>query len=467
MTKYIKFSLPLFLLLGLIILPFSTLAVVPSGTPPTCPSSNPACNPPINVGDVNQTKVGGIGVQGNLAAYGKMIISALTRLSLGNPTKGKWGGSGDKFILKSGADNNSTFPVSLGLASTHMWNSIPAGLFYAWYINGIEKMRLTDSGLDINGQIRIRGGSPGVGKVLVSDATGLASWQTGYGGLPVGTTHQTLRHDGTAWTATDVLRTGGASINVRSSSAQTGITLNNTSAGGHDFHFYSGGDASTIAPNGFVLRDNSAGANRLIINKHGNIGIGTNSPTAKLDVNGTIFSKGLVSNGSITMVDGTQGVGKVMVSDASGKGSRKTPSELGLGGSTYTVGSGLTLSSTNVFSLTHPIINFAGRNINGTLNLIEGTFSFNLIERTCPSGEFMTGILADGSIVCQSQDGGDQDLYQCPVRPNDSTCARALGAPYPASTCTGQVSSYSKCTYYGYNQVGHYCTAMQTNCTSI
>ncbi|MFA5736735.1 MAG: hypothetical protein WC893_01055, partial [Candidatus Paceibacterota bacterium] len=288
MTKYIKFSLPLFLLLGLIILPFSTLAVVPSGTPPTCPSSNPACNPPINVGDVNQTKVGGIGVQGNLAAYGKMIISALTRLSLGNPTKGKWGGSGDKFILKSGADNNSTFPVSLGLASTHMWNSIPAGLFYAWYINGIEKMRLTDSGLDINGQIRIRGGSPGVGKVLVSDATGLASWQTGYGGLPVGTTHQTLRHDGTAWTATDVLRTGGASINVRSSSAQTGITLNNTSAGGHDFHFYSGGDASTIAPNGFVLRDNSAGANRLIINKHGNIGIGTNSPTGKLDVNGTI-----------------------------------------------------------------------------------------------------------------------------------------------------------------------------------
>jgi hypothetical protein len=36
--------------------------------------------------------------------------------------------------------------------------------------------------LDVNGQIRIQGGSPGVGKVLTSDATGLATWQTPTGG---------------------------------------------------------------------------------------------------------------------------------------------------------------------------------------------------------------------------------------------------------------------------------------------
>jgi hypothetical protein len=30
--------------------------------------------------------------------------------------------------------------------------------------------------LDVNGQIRIRGGSPGAGKVLTSDANGLATW---------------------------------------------------------------------------------------------------------------------------------------------------------------------------------------------------------------------------------------------------------------------------------------------------
>jgi hypothetical protein len=32
--------------------------------------------------------------------------------------------------------------------------------------------------MDINGQIKISGGTPGAGKVLTSDATGLATWQT-------------------------------------------------------------------------------------------------------------------------------------------------------------------------------------------------------------------------------------------------------------------------------------------------
>jgi hypothetical protein len=36
--------------------------------------------------------------------------------------------------------------------------------------------------LDVNGQIRIRGGGPGNGKVLTSDANGLATWQTPSGG---------------------------------------------------------------------------------------------------------------------------------------------------------------------------------------------------------------------------------------------------------------------------------------------
>lgn len=56
--------------------------------------------------------------------------------------------------------------------------------------NNAERMRVLASGLvgvntsaptaplDINGQIRVRGGSPGAGKVLTSDANGLASWST-------------------------------------------------------------------------------------------------------------------------------------------------------------------------------------------------------------------------------------------------------------------------------------------------
>ena len=40
-----------------------------------------------------------------------------------------------------------------------------------------------DAALDVNGQIKIRGGSPSLGKVLTSDANGLASWQAAPGGV--------------------------------------------------------------------------------------------------------------------------------------------------------------------------------------------------------------------------------------------------------------------------------------------
>ena len=34
-----------------------------------------------------------------------------------------------------------------------------------------------DAKLDVNGQLKIRGGVPGGGKVLTSDALGLATWE--------------------------------------------------------------------------------------------------------------------------------------------------------------------------------------------------------------------------------------------------------------------------------------------------
>lgn len=63
-----------------------------------------------------------------------------------------------------------------------------------------ERMRIADTGnvgigtvnptakLEVAGQIKITGGSPGLGKILTSDATGLASWNTTVSGcVPGGT----------------------------------------------------------------------------------------------------------------------------------------------------------------------------------------------------------------------------------------------------------------------------------------
>lgn len=68
--------------------------------------------------------------------------------------------------------------------------------------------------LDINGQIRIRGGLPATGRVLTSDATGLTTWTVPTGGLPAGITSQTLRHDGTTWVANSNIFNTGTNVGI-------------------------------------------------------------------------------------------------------------------------------------------------------------------------------------------------------------------------------------------------------------
>jgi len=66
----------------------------------------------------------------------------------------------------------------------------------------------------------------------------------------------------------------------------------------------------------FVLKSNGTDATCSQIFDDGtNVGIGTTTPTAKLHVNGTF-----------RLVDGTEGAGKVLTSDASGNASWQTPS---------------------------------------------------------------------------------------------------------------------------------------------
>jgi len=73
--------------------------------------------------------------------------------------------------------------------------------------------------LDIDGQIRIRGGTPAAGRVLRTDADGLASWQDPAEiELPSGTSGQTLRHSGTSWIANSLLFNNGTNIGIGTTS---------------------------------------------------------------------------------------------------------------------------------------------------------------------------------------------------------------------------------------------------------
>lgn len=78
----------------------------------------------------------------------------------------------------------------------------------------------------------------------------------------------------------------------------------------------SGGNAISIGGYGHVAVDQpGAIGGRFIILENGNIGIGDNGPTEKLTI-----------SGKIKMVDGTQGVNKVLTSDANGVASWQLPS---------------------------------------------------------------------------------------------------------------------------------------------
>ena len=78
---------------------------------------------------------------------------------------------------------------NLGITPEYFLGTIDAGPI-VFKTDSTERMRLTETGnfgiktpsptvdLDLNGILRIRGGSPGVGKILQSDADGVASWVT-------------------------------------------------------------------------------------------------------------------------------------------------------------------------------------------------------------------------------------------------------------------------------------------------
>lgn len=68
--------------------------------------------------------------------------------------------------------------------------------------------------LEVAGQVKLTGGSPALGKVLVSDATGLASWQPGTGIAGVTTGDESLRLLRGLFQA-DGTRTNGAGYTVQ------------------------------------------------------------------------------------------------------------------------------------------------------------------------------------------------------------------------------------------------------------
>jgi len=190
--------------------------------------------------------------------------------------------------------------------------------------------------LDINGQIKIRGGSPGAGKVLTSDATGLASWETSgvltlpfRGGSACEECEIFYIHNtemGTAIKGDSYLGDGivGVTKGTSSYSGVLGYAFNSSGVS-------RGVSGKTNSPTGY---SGYFEGGRFYIS--GNVGIGNNSPANALSVSGQAdISERLV-------IGGTTPAGRLLVANADGAGnSFKVGSSAGDNANIYFLADGL------------------------------------------------------------------------------------------------------------------------------
>ncbi len=183
-----------------------------------------------------------------------------------------------------------------------------------------------DAKLHVNGLIKITDGSPGAGKVLTSDAAGLASWQTPTGGsggpdgdwavsgndmyampsgnVGVGTTGPTAKLD------------INGQMRIRGGSPGGGKVLTSDAAGLASWQTPTGGSGG---PDG----DWTVSGNNMYSTPSGNVGIGTTSPEGKLHVLGTFTwsEPELIvesASGSMPDIEIKSSNGSVRIGEASG-----------------------------------------------------------------------------------------------------------------------------------------------------
>ncbi len=305
---------------------------------------------------------GGAGVTWPLRAPAGASAAAPSYSFAGSTSTGFWSGSGNMINFATGGVDRMTLSNGL-LTSTVPWRG-PAGtaafpaLSFSSFPNsgifqpsgassaigfatgGTERVRVSATGdvgigtaspgvkLEVAGQVKITGGSPAAGRVLTSDATGLATWAdpSGSGGSStfLGLTDTPGSYAGQAGRVVAVNAGANALefVNIAPGGGPGTGTINKlpkwgtTSSLADSSITDAGSSVDFTSPitntSGAVF--NTGGAATGLIVSAGNVGLGTATPGAKLEV-----------AGQVKITGGSPGANKVLTSDATGLATWQTP----------------------------------------------------------------------------------------------------------------------------------------------
>ncbi|HUR66303.1 MAG TPA: tail fiber domain-containing protein [Chitinophagaceae bacterium] len=265
----------------------------------------------------------------NLGSYNTAVGSNAARMYSGdyntalgyNSLSGFLSGSGNyntavgssSLVFNSGGSYNTAMGYGAGVGASSLTNSTAIG--NGAVVNNSNTIQLGNSSVTsiyagvgtaaklITGGLQVTGGTPGVGKVLTSDASGNATWQTPGGGF--GSDWSTTGNTGTVDGVNFIGTTDNAPFNIRVKNQKAGridpltfgtfygyLAGNNNSSGASNNAFgYRALESNTtgndnIAIGLFALNQNTTGIGNIAIgddalvsntSNHENIGIGSNA----------------------------------------------------------------------------------------------------------------------------------------------------------------------------------------------